>query len=211
MILKIFLYLLLFLIILFLLPIPVIIKGNFSKDAIEIHVYGKKISLNKKLKKANKDENLKETIETKKKKEKKNASKKKKAIMDRINENLSIPTVLKLHGKFKKVFTIRKLHMNFNYGLQDPYNTAMAYWSICSMHCIIYKFFEFLVHIKDYSFKIIPNFNKEEISFNFSCIFIINFAKITYIAFYAYKILISNSKINSRRDYYGRSSNKRFT
>lgn len=208
MIVKTFLYLLLFLIILFLLPIPIIIKGNFSKEVMEIQIYGKKISLNKKTKDTNEDKDIKENKKTK---EGKGTTKKKKAFMDRVSENFSVPIVLQLHKKLKRVFKVRKLHLNLNYGLDDPYNTAMLYWSLCSMHSAIYKFFEFLIHIKNYSFKITPNFNEEEISFNFTCIFIINFAKITYIAFYAYKLLFSKLNTKSRRDYYGRSSNKRFT
>lgn len=171
-----------FILLLLFAPIPIKISFSYINDIARLKIYFKEIVLNKPVK----------DKKTKKKKPKKKTFDYKRF--------LSKDKILLFHKKFKKVFVIDSLYIFTEFGLGDPYNTALLFGALNSFSFAIYEVINYFVHINNFSIKLIPNTSKKILNNETNSIFFISFAKIIYILLLFIYIFYIKSKLSRNKE-----------
>lgn len=167
-------YILIALLVLFFIPFPMIIKFRYRAMDFELYIYKKKI-------------NIKKRLESVKKKQIKPKEKTK------IELNDVRQIIHKIDcSKFKPTLrTTLKLRL----GLYDAAATGIFSGILHTLSPILYKCFTILFKVKEYDFKVTPEYNDALLEAEVDCIIFINIAKIIYMTFLAlksYKLIKKN-------------------
>lgn len=172
----------LFIIILLLfLPIPLKINMKYFDNKIFLNINFIKVfykNFNDKTTKDNK------TTKTKEKPTSKTKEKLKAQILVFVNDiknRFSLKKLELINKKLKKLFPIHSLFLKLEFGFEDPSITALSFGGISSLKILFFKLLSIFLNIRKFNFQVIPNLKNKKVNFEFSSIFFISIAKITYM------------------------------
>lgn len=168
-------YIVITLLVLFFIPFPIIIKFRSKTLDFELYLYKKKINIKKMLKSI----------------KKKNVKPRKKIEIE-LNDIRQIIHKIDC-SKFKP--TLRTT-LKLRYGLNDAAVTGIFSGILYTLSPVLYRCFTILFKVKEYDFKVLPEYNDVLLDAEIDCIIFINIAKITYMVFLVLKSykLIKKSK-----------------
>lgn len=176
----------LFIFLLLFIPIPIKLSFSYINNIAKLKIYFKEIQLNKVVKE--------------KKDDVKEASKKIKKRNFDFKKYITLDKVLLFHKKFKRIIIIDSLTIVTEFGVGDPANTALLFGVLNSCDFIFYNLFNYVIRIKNFSIKFIPDVNKKIIKNEINSIFFISLAKIIYILLLVIYIFLIKSKLSNFKE-----------